>query len=71
MNQKKISMKAKCGVVFLFAALFLASFGKVSVQTEVSESMPILIGKTAPETEEILQEEGYAWKVEKARYMIH
>lgn len=26
MNQKKISMKAKCGVVFLFAALFLASF---------------------------------------------
>ncbi len=71
MNQKKISMKAKCGVVFLFAALFLASFGKVSVQTEVSESMPILIGKTAPETEVILQEEGYAWKVEKARYMIH
>lgn len=26
MNQKKISIKAKCGVVFLFAALFLASF---------------------------------------------
>ena len=71
MNQKKISMKAKCGVVFLFAALFLASFGKVSVQTEVSESIPILIGKTAPEAEEILLEEGYAWKVEKARYMIH
>lgn len=67
MNQKKISLKAKCCTVFLLGGLFLAAFGKISIQAETPAKMPSLVGKSLPETEMLLQEEGYAWSIENAR----
>ncbi len=69
MNQKKMSMKAKCCAVFMLGVLFLAVFGKVSVQAEIPEKVPVLIGKTLPEAEQLLQEKGYryTWSVTDTR----
>lgn len=69
MNQKKISMKAKCCAVFLLGAMFLAVFGKVSVQADVPDKFPVLIGKTITEAENLLQQEGYSysWSTEYDR----
>lgn len=67
MDQKKMSMRTKCCAVFLFGALFLAVFGKVTVQADLPEKAPVLIGKTLPEAEKTLRDEGYMFRVEDVR----
>ena len=61
MNQKKMSKKAACCAVFLFGSLLLTAFGKVSVQAEAPENVPVLTGKTLLEAEEVLRKEGYGY----------